>query len=419
MNIKRLEYVKEFLTEQMNHWMLFPLALTYMSFNRELAGMRKPDLLLWALCSVFPLVFFVFRCTVKRFSAFVLLHIAVAALTVIFSALGSIRGIICVFAVFGYAVHSIILQLKKGRLYCEPVQLPVAVLISAVTMVLQGQTYHGRNSWDSYYSLILIAAMGLFFIIFYLQRYLDFLAVNKSSTGYMPASEMLHSGLGLTLGYTLFGTAILVISTHFGWFSEIMNDVGNFLLWLLKLIFAKLPKGEPGTDRIIDEGVGELPTDVLPPNNEPFWLWNVLWQIVEMIFLIAIAFMAVKLLVRLLRWLQGLVFRRPVENIQEENAYDVREKCVIEKTPEKKKQKFFASLSYRERIRKLYKRKLLSVSPLMPERERARLEYDTAREWERKLKTEGMAEIYEQARYSSHEVNGIDVKRMREACRKG
>ena len=53
----------------------------------------------------------------------------------------------------------------------------------------------------------------------------------------------------------------------------------------------------------------------------------------------------------------------------------------------------------------------------MPERESARLEYETAREWERKLETEGMADIYEQARYSRREVTAADVKKMRYACR--
>ncbi len=38
----------------------------------------------------------------------------------------------------------------------------------------------------------------------------------------------------------------------------------------------------------------------------------------------------------------------------------------------------------------------------------------TAREWERKLEVNGMAELYERARYSDREITGADVKRMKE-----
>ena len=41
----------------------------------------------------------------------------------------------------------------------------------------------------------------------------------------------------------------------------------------------------------------------------------------------------------------------------------------------------------------------------------------TAREWERKLATQGMASVYEQARYSGQEMTAEDVKRMKDACR--
>ena len=41
----------------------------------------------------------------------------------------------------------------------------------------------------------------------------------------------------------------------------------------------------------------------------------------------------------------------------------------------------------------------------------------TAKEWERKLETRGMSDLYEQARYSDRAVTGADVKRMKEACK--
>ena len=39
----------------------------------------------------------------------------------------------------------------------------------------------------------------------------------------------------------------------------------------------------------------------------------------------------------------------------------------------------------------------------------------TAREWARKLALDGMADLYEQARYSDREITGADVKKMKDA----
>lgn len=414
MKIKHIEYAKEVLTEQMNHWMLFPLVLTVMGISRTVTGIHKPDLLLWELCSIFPLIMFIIRCKVNRFYIFALLHVGIAGLVLGLLYIPSFRGGVCVVAAFVYAALSLRMQMK-GRLYSEPIPLPVGVAVSAVAILLQH--HQGTDSWDAYYTITLIGTIVLFFIIFYLQHYLDFLAVNQSSAGYLPASEMFRSGLGLTLGYTLPGAAVLFISTHFTWLSDILHYVKDFLIWLLRLLLSNLSQGTPEEDEIINQVV-DTPIDNVLPGGEPFWLLEVLWQILGCIILAAVIVVLTKLLFKFIRWLHAyLVMHRAKEDVQEENAFDVREKCDLEKNTEKKKENFFGSFSYRERIRKLYKKKLLSASIQMSEQEKNRLAYDTAREWEEKLKTKGMAALYEQARYSDREVTGTDVKKMREACK--
>ena len=416
MKIKHIEYANEVLIEQMNHWMLFPLVLTAMGIGRKLTGMNEPDLLLWELCSLFPLMMFLIRQKVNRFYVFALLHVGIVGFVLLLNYIfPSFRGGICVAAAFVYAVLSLLMQMK-GKLYSEPIQLPVGVVISAGAILLQH--YQGTDSWDAYYTITLIGTIALFFIVFYLQRYLDFLTVNQSSAGYLPASEMFRSGLGLTLGYTMLGIVVLFISTHITWLSDFLRYIKEFIIWLLRLLFSNLPQDAPEEEQEIINQVMDAPMDDALPRGEPFWLWEVLWQIVGFVILVAIIVVLAKLLIKFFRWLQAyFVMYRTKEDVQEENAFDIRERCDLEKNTDKKKQKFLEVFSYRERIRKLYKKKLLSASILMTEREKNRLEYDTAREWEGKLKTEGMAALYEQARYSEHEMTGTDVKRMREACK--
>ena len=81
MSLKKIQLICEVLTEQMNHWMLFPIALTIMEMTRGQTGMEKPDMLLWVLCSLFPLLFFVLRTHQggKRRIRFLLLSIACRA----------------------------------------------------------------------------------------------------------------------------------------------------------------------------------------------------------------------------------------------------------------------------------------------------------------------------------------------------
>lgn len=417
MHMKKVEYGKEFLTQQMNHWMLFPMVLTALGIRRELTGRGSPEVLLWALCSAFPLIFFAFRCRVRRFYLFALLHMGVVGGAVLLSwSLPSLEGVLCVLCAAAYALYSIFLQMKKDALYTEPIQLPVGVTISVLSLLLQH--YQGVDDWDAWYSFTLIGTIALFFIIFYLQRYLDFLAVNKSSAGYLPASEMLRSGLGLALGYTLLGAFLLAAVTHSDLFSGVVRYVKEAFLRLLRYLFSLLPESGPGDVMPLPEATEDLSMAGTLPREGPFWLWEVLWRIVETAALLALVFLAAKLLLRFLKWLrQYLVLRKPGGELQEEEAFDLRERCGIEKTQDKKKQKRFDIFSHRERIRRLYKKKLLAASMVMSERERGRLEYDTAREWEARLDAEGMAELYEQARYSRREVTGADVKRMKDACR--
>ena len=83
---------------------------------------------------------------------------------------------------------------------------------------------------------------------------------------------------------------------------------------------------------------------------------------------------------------------------------------------EKRRRNPFRFLSHRDRIRKLYREKLLSLAGDDPGK-KALLEQYTAREWERRLAADGMAQLYEQARYSPHEVTKTDVQKMKDRCK--
>lgn len=413
MNIKRIQFVNEFLTEQMNHWLLYPLPLTVMGVTKALLDMGDPGLAMWALCSLIPLVFFVFRYKVKNLILFLLAHAGVLALVFALSGQSILTRIICTICVAGYLIQSLVLRLKHDSVYSEGIPLVAGVVLSAVTALFQ--YYQGTRGWENYYNWPLIAGIALFFVIYFIDHYLDFLSMNKSSAGILPAAEMFHSGMGLVLGYTMLGIGILIFSTQFEWLAGILRPIGDMLLRFLRFLFSRSSHSEevpqPVGEELPPAGMGGME---LPPAEETFWFWEVLEIIMMVAFGIAILVGVGVLLWKLFKLIQKyMVFRYQESEIQTGEAYDFREKCEIEKNTDKKKRGLFDSLSPRERIRKLYKKKLPAASVRADVQEDLTLH--TAREWEQKLALEGMADLYEQARYSDREITGADVKKMKDA----
>lgn len=421
MNIGKIRFVNEILTEQMNHWMLFPLALAVGGASRYLTGEGDTMLLAWGLCSLFPFVFFLIRCAVSRLIPFVLLHLTAAAVSLLVPTSFPAGKAVCVLCTLGYLLYSHTLRLKHEEVFSYGLHLPAGVGIAAFSAFFV--RYLEIKDWDNYYIIALIAAIALYFIIYYVEHYLEFLSVNESSAGFLPAAEMFHSGMGLVLIYTLLGAGILLLSSQFAWLSGILQPIKALLLRFLRFLFSG-KADEPGEEieiPIIEELQGNGEEMTLPEATEPFWLWKVLEFIAIVIFVCVICALVVLSLVKLFQLIRQYLnlHLRKERVVEEGETCDFREKCELERNPERKRQSLFGALSPHERIRKLYKKKLLSSAPLLSEEDRNRMGIYTAKEWERKLETKGMSELYEQARYSGCEMTGADVRRMKEACKQG
>lgn len=419
MNIDKIRFVTEILTQQMNHWMLYPLALLVAGASRNLAGEGDVMLPAWALCSLFPFLFFLIRLKVSRLIPFVLLHVGAAALSLLVPVGFPAGKVVCILCVLGYLFYSHVLRLKHDVMCSNPMHLPVGVGLGAVSIFMVH--YLEIREWDNCYIFSLIGGIALYFIIYYIEHYLNFLSVNESSAGFLPAREMFHSGMGLVLAYTLVGTAVLILSSQFAWLSGILQPLKNLFLAFLRFLFSGHTATEEEAEIPIveEQPQGNMGEMVLPETNEPFWLWKVL-EFIAIVALIVIICAVVALslvkLFQLIRQYMNLRLRKE-GSVEDAEAVDLREKCEVEKSTRRTRQSLFSALSPQERIRKLYKKKLLSCLPGMPEEDRNRLDLYTAREWERKLDCGGMSDIYEQARYSGREMTGAEVKRMKEACK--
>ena len=75
MKLGRIVIVNEILVTQMNHWGIFPIAAAVMGIAEKFTQAKKPDLLIWVLCGLFPVFFFIIREAAERFWLFFLLHL--------------------------------------------------------------------------------------------------------------------------------------------------------------------------------------------------------------------------------------------------------------------------------------------------------------------------------------------------------
>lgn len=421
MNLKKLEYVNEFLIEQMNHWILFPIALAIMGFSRQAEDFyAKPDFLAWIFCSLFPLAFFFQRSKIKKFRNLLPAHIGTALLSFMIPVQNHITGrVICVGCAVMYVIFSLGCYLKKNTAFSSPIQLPVAILIACCSFLFQRDAFQGTGNWRNYCILPLIFSFGLFFVIMFIKRYMDFLNVNKSSAGYLPDNEIFHSGLGLAGIYTFFGILVMIFVTYLPWVKVVCDWVMKGIKAFLRWLFQKLPKSSETGEALSGEESFQFSGGLsLSEGRQTFWLWEVLQYLAVAALLLGLIVLLVKMLAKLIAYIQNhLLLRKTVNMEQADEVFDVREKCVFPMRTAQRRQRQRGPLSYGDKIRKLYKKKLLSSKEQMSEQDRRKLGIYTAREWEERLSADGMAAVYELARYSGQEMSAEDVKLMKEACR--
>lgn len=418
---KRMELIIELLTQQMNHWMLFPLLVTLMGCMYIFVDMEKPDTLMWLICGILPVLTFLVRLKVTHFLPFLLCNLFLFGLTFVIPAENFLCRAFCVLCGAGYFLYTFYLRLKADSAYTKAFSPIFGVGVSVLGIYFLH--YGTDKEWDTYYIFSLIGCLALQLISSYIRHYLYFLTVNKNSSGSLPVSEIFQSGLKLVLGYTLTGTLLLLLSVNTSWLETLLGFLKNIVFAVLRFLFSLLPNASIPEEALLEPQIdNSINNRGLPyPKGEP----SLFWKILEKVAIAAALCIVLYGLFRFIRWLVrflkrqfGITFQKKNLAVDEGYAPDIREYCGTEKSAvSKKKENFFGFLSPAERVRKLYKKKLLGASRQLAEGENARLGLFTARESEKKLGAEGMAAVYEKVRYSGEDASAEDVKRMKEACR--
>lgn len=421
MKIKNIDLLHEILTEQMNHWLLFPCALTIWGLAERYTGKVGPMLLLWMLCGALPFLFFIIRSRVDGFFSFMFLHLTVSAPgpVVLFLLDRMVLLFICIACAIGYMVYSLTVFLNEDKPDTAPLHPVIGMMLSAVSILLL--RYQNITSWDLYFVVPLVVSLALYALTLYIRQYMEFLAVNANSAGHLPAAEMFRSGFLLVSGFVLGCAVILLTFANVGNYGPLWMAIKRWIRDSLRSLFSGLPQSDPNNLAPMTEAEME-PTEIIPQTVE-FSQPALIWKILEIAaYVIVSIFLACCLIIFLfkmiqflrLRFARSLQVRKPEQEIEPD--LDVREKCGIERISSKRRN-LSELLSPAQRIRRLYKKRILASAQELTEGNRQRLRILTPKECGKRLEEEQMAQIYEQVRYSDSEATADTLRQMKNALR--
>lgn len=421
MSLKKITLLREILVTQVNSLALFPLAAAILCIGWKCtSGME----FLWLLTGFIPLAFYLFRIKINNFIVLLISHFAVI-LAVRFLFLNAEGRSFYVLAAVAYAVYSIIVRMKSADFQDSRLPTTIAGGIAVLALVFLRYVLE-NNYFEMKIILTFIVSFGLSLLVTYLESYINFLIVNRSSTGHIPAREMFFSGSFMAVVCVLFMMALLLLTSGIGWFQVVVKGIRFITAAVLKFVLsiAGNETGEIYVDDTHIEGAG-LP-DIYEA-EEP----ALIWQILMMLAVIALAAVIVYLLFCLIKKLFYFIRERMEykglesgsENLS--SVKDVREKCRISGNGNKNEGfslKGMIRLSPGEKIRRLYKKHVLKCGGLtirsdnkeLQELDLKKPELMTAGEWGRVLDKPVMSEIYDKARYSDSECTSEDYRLMRQ-----
>ena len=419
MNNKWIERVQDFLVMAMNHLILTVLAICIIGLFEE----NSPSLLLWTTMFVYPVGYYFVRGKVKKLTPFLLIHVA-TPLAVLLAPVGWLLRAVMGMMAITYSIVSAKIRYREepaDDVFFPP--LGTGIFMGVVTLV---ENLYSKRGWEQYYLIIAILYFGLYFIEYFLDQYLFFRTVNKSSTGVIPEKAIFSAGAKQTLFFSAGSMVILLLAANFGWVSYVWS-------WIWKVIYlilaSLLPQGEDTESSLGTEAPGEGGSGMLDlgddKGNE---LLRFIWTIIEIILIAAViigaAVLIMWVLIRIARFLRSGFYRsRERRVIQLEGGVDIRENCDIERE-ERAVSTWFGFLNPREKIRRIFKKQVWkNKEKIVGMRNPEALEYLTAKECTEKIPEEQVAseeltKLYEQARYGREDVGNEEVKRAKAATRK-
>jgi hypothetical protein len=400
--------LREFLVTQLNYWILFPGVFTLLGLCAGVETVFPAGLSFLLPLSLVPFLLYFCRVRLKNPVLFAATHILVLAAPALIPFHGMIR-LVCWGLAAGFTGYSIFLRLHEGSWEDKGLPPLFAVIFAGICLFML-QYYH-CDQWRNVLYASVIWAIALFFVISYIESYLNFLMVNEGSASHIPEREIFRSGMRLTIEYTLCGSLVLMATADITWFKSLLNLISYGLRSILAFVFQFISSDQSEYPIASEKETAPAAAPGIPDAKaESFWLWDVLGYIIFAVVVIALlvaAYKGLKFLVRQMRENWG----KTQQSAGEDGTFaakDVREQMVSVRQKNKRRKSLWGFLSVNEQIRRLYRKRAVQL-----ESDADKLRRMTARECADRIQAPEIARIYEKARYSGQECSQTDLKEMK------
>lgn len=393
----------------LNHLVMIAFGVTAMGMLEQ----EEHKLWLWSLLLMIPILFYWAKKRIHNLLLFYAVHLAVPA-GVIFLPVQIVPKFLMLLISIVYVVWSIkigIIARGHGDGVVGPVYM-IAVL--GITLLIE--TFYSQKGWEiMYLTMAIIYAAGYCMYIF-ISQYLGFVVANESSAANIPETEIFNKGFRDSFTYIAGVVALLVLAAKVEWLynidSWIVTRTGNVLMRIFKFFFM----GDDGKEEEINlmVPVEQESSDVemlLEASESALPALDFEKPIIYGGILIIVG-LAIFGIVKGIKYLwKG--FRKTSVISEENNGIDIRETCTIEKN-KKEGSNWFSFLDNREKIRKLYRKRVLKhKTVIIGNMVTEGLGYMTAKECCDKFAAEKLQKKYEKARYSAEEITSDDVREVK------
>lgn len=418
MTIKQVKTIHNYIMIFQNHWCFY--IVIYMLLMVAGKNYRVPGVhwLIWLGIVILPYVFSKLKGMKKgkglRYPIYLLALLAVYMMPVPHI----MYTIVYLVAVAYYCVITEMYDwTKEDSSEYKPIPIVIIMIMSLVVVFIF--QYLRLYEYQRNVIYILIWNMILYSVASYVNKYMKFLELNRHSVGYMPIKTVLGSGIISMLGFSTMLSILLIVVANIGQMGDVLQYIRRFLNFLGTKLreFLKRFRKEPGEGpemNAMDMG-GTMEQVSLPSVPENNSVWDTILVILLGIVLLWIAYKVIRMV---LEFLNNL-FAFSGDGVQMKKEEDIHESSdVVEKLEVTKKEGFFTAMNPALRIRRRFRKKVLSEEKRIVEvGKRDRMELYTARECSGIMKNTELGNLYEKARYSPYECTAEDVKRMKSLCK--
>ena len=290
------------------------------------------------------------------------------------------------------------------------------VMMGGLVVGFWGLNQTGNTKYNFTMLILLVAQVGFYFALHYIDNYISFIKVNQISVKRFHGKKLFKLGTMLSSGYIIICAAILMLFTKPQIGNTLLMGLKKIIFNIIKFIFSlikdKKVEYEPLSEEEADNSF--ILPDMGEVAEEQGLLVRILGILIEIMLYIMLVAVIIAAIVWIVRLLQGLFKskRKSVIIEGEASIQDITEQ--LEKEDDRKnKNSIFYGLSINARIRKAYYKFVIGNKKQIEETTHQPVSSSTAREIIRES-----AVYYEKARYSTEETTSAELKNMKKSLSK-